>query len=139
MRNTHNLKKSSSWFWRLLSKSADLSKPLKPIHWVKVLHNDPFFKEWQLMSALLGWKGLVRMIPFLKNEDRAELFTRRMDFSSRFVLFCSFWRLFTIKIIKSVKVFPFSFWKIITFFFLLYTNQTPGPPCINKQNGSQVI
>ena len=27
MRSTHNLKKSSSWFWRLLSKSADLSKP----------------------------------------------------------------------------------------------------------------
>ena len=27
MRGTHNLKKSSSWFWRLLSKSADLSKP----------------------------------------------------------------------------------------------------------------
>ena len=27
MRSTQNLKKSSSWFWRLLSKSADLSKP----------------------------------------------------------------------------------------------------------------
>ena len=27
MRSTHNLKKTSSWFWRLLSKSADLSKP----------------------------------------------------------------------------------------------------------------
>ena len=27
MRSTHNLKKSSSWFWCLLSKSADLSKP----------------------------------------------------------------------------------------------------------------
>ena len=27
MRSTHNLKKSSSWFWNLLSKSADLSKP----------------------------------------------------------------------------------------------------------------
>ena len=27
LRSTHNLKKSSSWFWRLLSKSADLSKP----------------------------------------------------------------------------------------------------------------
>ena len=33
---------------------------------------------------------------------------------SRFVLFCSFWRLFTLEMIKSVKVFPFSFWKIIT-------------------------
>ena len=27
MRSIHNLKKSSSWFWYLLSKSADLSKP----------------------------------------------------------------------------------------------------------------
>ena len=25
------------------------------------------------MSALLGWKGLVRMISFSKNEDRAEV------------------------------------------------------------------
>ena len=38
--------------------------------------------------------------------------------SSRFVLFCSFWRIFTIKTIKSVIVFPFSFWKIIFFFTL---------------------
>ena len=35
-------------------------------------------------------------------------------YSSRFVLFCSFWRLFTIKMIKSVKIFPFSFWKLIS-------------------------
>ena len=50
---------------------------------------------------------------------------------SRFVLFCSFWRLFTI------KIFPFSFWKIITtIFFLLHKIQTPG---INMQNGRQVI
>ena len=34
--------------------------------------------------------------------------------SSRFELLCYFWRLFTIKMVKSVKVFPFSFWKIIT-------------------------
>ena len=30
-------------------------------------------------------------------------------YSSRFVLFCSFWILFTIKMIRSVEVFPFSF------------------------------
>ena len=42
------------------------------------------------------------------------LFRQIGGHSSRFVLFCSFWRLFTIKMIKSVKVFPFSFWKIIT-------------------------
>jgi hypothetical protein len=65
----------------------------------------------------------------------AGLFRQIGGHSSRFVLFCSFWRLFTIKMIKSVKVFPFSFWKIITF-FLLYKIQTPG---INMQNGRQVI
>ena len=47
----------------------------------------------------------------------AGLFQQIGGRSSRFVLFCSFWRLFTIKMIKSVKVFPFSFWKIITIFF----------------------
>ena len=47
----------------------------------------------------------------------AGLFRQIGGHSSRFVLFCSFWRLFTIKMIKSVKVFPFSFWKIITIFF----------------------
>ena len=44
----------------------------------------------------------------------AGLFQQMGGHSSRFVLFCSFWRLFTIKMIKSVKVFPLSFWKIIT-------------------------
>ena len=32
-----------------------------------------FSENEQLMSALAGWKGLVRMICFSKNEDRAEL------------------------------------------------------------------
>ena len=40
-----------------------------------------FSKNEQLMSALAGWKGLVRMICFSKNEDRAKLFTQRMDFN----------------------------------------------------------
>jgi hypothetical protein len=39
----------------------------------------------------------------------AGLFRQIVGHSSRFVLFCSFRRLFTIKMIKSVKVFPFSF------------------------------
>ena len=43
----------------------------------------------------------------------AGLFRQIGGHSSRFVLFFSFWRLFTIEMIKSVKVFPFSFWKII--------------------------
>ena len=38
----------------------------------------------------------------------ADFFRQIGGHSSRFVLFCSFWRLFTIKMIKSVKVFPFS-------------------------------
>ena len=44
-----------------------------------------FSKNEQLMSALAGWKGLVRMICFSKNEDRAELFTQWMDFNIWFV------------------------------------------------------
>ena len=35
-----------------------------------------FSKNEQLMSALAGWKGLVRMICFSKNEDRADSFTQ---------------------------------------------------------------
>ena len=52
----------------------------------------------------------------------ARLFWQIGGHSSRFVLFCSFCRLFTIKMIKSVKVFPFSFLKIITnlFYFIKF-------------------
>ena len=39
----------------------------------------------------------------------ADLFRQIGGHSSRFGLFCSFRRLFTIKMIKGVKVFPFSF------------------------------
>ena len=52
----------------------------------------------------------------------AGLFRQIGGHSSRFVLFCSFWRLFTIKMIKSVKVFPFSFWKIITKILFFFTS-----------------
>ena len=55
----------------------------------------------------------------------ADLFRQIGGHSSRFVLFCSFWRLFTIKMIKSVKVFPFSFWKIITIFFFYFIKFKP--------------
>ena len=40
--------------------------------------------------------------------------------------FALFWRLFTIKMIKSVEVFPFSFWKMITFFYFIKIN----PPAL---------
>jgi hypothetical protein len=54
--------------------------------------------------------------------------------SSRFVLFCSFWRLFTKKMIKSISIFFLK--NNNNFFFLLHKIQTPG---INMQNGRQVI
>ena len=55
----------------------------------------------------------------------AGLFRQIGGHSSRFVLFCSFWRLFTIKMIKSVKVFPFSFLKITTTFFFYFRKFKP--------------
>ena len=55
----------------------------------------------------------------------ADLFRQIGGHTSRLVLFCSFWRLFTIKMIKSVKVFPFSFWKIITIFFYIIKFKPP--------------
>ena len=67
----------------------------------------------------------------------ADLFRQIGGHSSIFVLFCFFWRFFTIKMIKSVKLFPFSFQKVITKKkILLHKIQTPG---INMQNGRQVI
>ena len=76
------------------------------------LHTDIFVNFLQVQ---------VIYIALIKELDHfgviAGLFRQIGGHSSRFVLFCSFWRLFTIKMIKSVKVFPFSFWKIITFFF----------------------
>ena len=56
----------------------------------------------------------------------ADLFRQIGGHSSRFVLFCSLWRLFTIKMIKSVKVFPLSFLKIITFFFYFIKFKPPA-------------
>ena len=68
-------------------------------------------------SILLAWIALK--VELVSNELNhfgviAVLFRQIGVISSRFVLFCSLWRHFTIKVIKSVKVFPFSFWKIIT-------------------------
>ena len=45
-------------------------------------------------------------------------------------------RLVYVNYIKSVKIFRFSFWKIIRKKIILHKNQTPG---INMQNGRQVI
>ena len=59
----------------------------------------------------------------------ADLFRQIGGHSTGFVLFCSFWRLFTKKMIKSVKVFPFSFWKIMTFFFYFIKFKPPAYTC----------
>ena len=40
-------------------------------YWTKIPKNG-----YCVMSALAGWKGLMRMICFSKNEDRAKLFTQ---------------------------------------------------------------
>ena len=50
LRRTHNLKEFSSWFWRLLSKSADLSKP-----WGKFLQILDFSTHFCDLSFLLSW------------------------------------------------------------------------------------
>ena len=54
---------------------------LKPIHWVKVLHNDPFFKEWQLMSALARLESFGENDPFskIKIVKNCLVFTQWMD------------------------------------------------------------
>ena len=111
-------------------------RPGKTLGWCIETKTSPLF-------ILFYWIFLELVLELVSKELNhfmviADLFLQIGGHSSRFVLFCSFWRLFTIKMIKSVKVFPFSFWKIITkiFFFLLHKIQTPG---INMQNGRQVI
>jgi hypothetical protein len=54
----------------------------------------------ELVSKELNYFGVI-----------AGLFRQIGGHSRRSVLFCSFWRLFTIKMIKSVKVFHFLFEK----------------------------
>ena len=82
----------------------------------------PLFETWSKNGwTKKGWKWSKNQfgIELVSKELNhfgviAGLFRQIWGHSSRFVLFCSFWRLFTIKMIKRVKVFPFSFWKIIT-------------------------
>ena len=60
----------------------------------------PELSRVELVSKELNHFGVI-----------ADLFRQIGDHSSRFMPFCSFWRFFTIKMIKSVKVFPFSFFE----------------------------
>ena len=59
----------------------------------------------------IQWVSLIELVFKELNHFGviAGLFRQIGGHSSRFVLFCSFWRLFTIKIIKSVTVFQSSF------------------------------
>ena len=75
---------------------------------------EAFIVEVQVFqSFLLVWRfGLI--LELVSKELNhfggiAGLFRQIGCHSKGFVLFCSFGRLFTIKMIKSVKVFPFSF------------------------------
>ena len=63
---------------------------------------------------LFSWCNCLILRPKLVNSGRLEVIVVDLCY---FVLFCSFWRLLTIKMIKSVKAFPFSFWKMILFLF----------------------
>ena len=85
-----------------------------------------FWRDSNFFDNFLSTTGLrVKLVSKELNhfEVIAGLFRQIWGHRSRFVLFCSFWRLFTVKMIKSVKVFPFSFWKI-TFFF---TSENSNP------------
>ena len=104
------------------------------------------FQNYQpsFMIRTFSWIRVIKKHMYLRRESKVSLLgvvsiwgDLRLcrQIGGIFVLFCSFWRLFTIKRIKSVKVFPFSFWKIIIFFFH-HKDQTPG---INMPNGCQAI
>ena len=71
-------------------------------------------RDLELVSEELNHFGLI-----------AGLFRQIGGHSRWFVLFCSFWILFTKIMIKSVKVFPFSFWKIIIIFFFYFIKIKP--------------
>ena len=101
------------------------------------LNEVQFTNKVCLNSKKIAWKG-----PIILNlkDNTLELVSKELNHfgviaglfwqigghSSRFMLFCSFWRLFTIKMIKSVKVFLFSFWKIMTIFFYFIKFKPPA-------------
>ena len=94
-----------------------------------------FFKTASFTKYVLQWDQKIFKLPpysYLVSKELnhfgviADLFRQIGGHISRFVLFCSFWRLFAIKMIKSVKVFPFSFWKIIYIFFYFIKFKPPA-------------
>ena len=103
-----------TFFFRIIGLAIEFVKI--PNSWDHVMNNSLLLFRLllhlflELVSKELNHFGVI-----------AGLFRQIGGHSSSFVLFCSFWRLFTTKMIKSVKVFPFSFWKIITknFFYFI--------------------
>ena len=100
----------------------------------KIIHFRNFVCNFKWGKRNIEWKSkkliLVYHLELVSKELNhfgviADLFRHIGGHNSRFVLLCSFWRLFTIKMIKSVKVFPFSFWKIITNFFFYFIKFKP--------------
>ena len=93
----------------------DTKLALNEHEWPPLIIKDQFGLIWNLQASLeLVSKELNHFWVI------ADLFRQIGGHSTRFVLFCSFWRLSTIKMIKSVKPLPFSFWKIITKNFCFY-------------------
>ena len=74
-------------------------------------------EENKIEEVSVSVEKVYALIPILKHDHVfgavLELVSKELNHfgghSSRFVLVCSFSRLFTIKRIKNVKVFPFSF------------------------------
>ena len=114
------------------NKSYRLMRLFTPQHKLKIHFHDStqhclHYLEIRKKISLLGLDTLWSYCTFFQAIGSP---------SSRFVLCsCYIWRFFTIRMIKSVKTFPFSFW-ITIIFVLLHKNQTPG---INMQICPQVI
>ena len=127
----------------MVEKNSNIQKPKYLSGRSEILQRT--WRIWKIQGSGVFWsklQTLIIMIPnYLCNRFEAQLewvskelnhfgviaglFRQIGGHSSRFVLFCSFWRLFTIKMIKSVKVFPFSFLKIITNFFFYFIKFKP--------------
>ena len=118
-----------SWFFSgyLAIRGSENWKFLAFLLKIKLKDTRKFVKKVELVSKELNHFGVI-----------AGLFWQIGGHSSKFVQFCSFWRLLTTHKddwkCKSISIFLLkNNYKI---FFLLHKIQTPG---INMQNGRQVI
>jgi hypothetical protein len=76
-------------------------------------------RKWKNNRIIWVWGGKLELVSEELNHFGliAGLFRGH---SRWYVQFCSFWICFTKITIKSVKVFPFSFWKIIMIYLFFY-------------------